>query len=76
MKLMQEIRDSISSDTFPDFCREFMRVFYKERMHDGRNFGLNKDDGKEDSDPGKCLNEDGYPVWVFNALASVGIELK
>jgi hypothetical protein len=76
MKLMQDIRDAISSGTFPDFCKEFMRVFYKEKIEEGRNFGLNKDDLREDSDPGKCLNEDGYPIWVFNALESVGINLK
>jgi hypothetical protein len=75
MKLMQDIRDAILADTFPAFCIEFMRVFYQEKI-DGRNFGLNKNDENTDADPGKCLNDKGYPVWVANALESVGINLK
>lgn len=73
MRLMADIQDSIKGGTFPDFVRDFMYKFYKQMLKDGRKFGLNKDDA--DGDPGKVLNENGYPVWVANALASVGIEL-
>ncbi|KAL3897856.1 MAG: hypothetical protein SGCHY_003128 [Lobulomycetales sp.] len=59
MRLMADIQDSIKGGTFPDFVRDFMYKFYKQMLKDGRKFGLNKDDA--DGDPGKVLNENGYP---------------
>jgi queuine tRNA-ribosyltransferase len=74
MRLMRDIRSSIEQDEYPAFVKQFMRTYYKENAGDktsetqnvkGKNF-----------DAGKVLSERGYPVWIENALNSVGIELE
>ena len=44
-----------------------MKKYYHERVIHG--------DEQTDDDPGKKLGEDGYPIWITNALNSVGIKL-
>lgn len=76
MRLMRDIRVAIANDTFPEWTQEFMWKYYHERK---RPYTLADDDvdgegGKED--PGKTLNEQGYPQWIVNALHSVGVSLR
>ena len=68
MKLMSDIRKSIQEDTFPEFVKEFMFQFFKNKKYTDQ----------EDSEfyKGQPMHESGYPVWVVNSLASVGINLK
>jgi queuine tRNA-ribosyltransferase len=66
MKLMRDIRESIAQGKFPEFVCSFMKKYYKD--------GIRTD--FEKSDPGKVIGENGYPVWVTNALQSVGISLE
>lgn len=65
---MSDIRDSIMADTFPDFVRTFMYEFFKNKKYTDQ----------EDSEfyKGQPMHESGYPLWVVNSLASVGINLK
>ncbi|KAI9193705.1 tRNA-guanine(15) transglycosylase-like protein [Polychytrium aggregatum] len=84
MKLMTDIRKSIQNDQFPEFVRTFMWNYYKNRHTEGARKiggtggrGRNSDDEEDTnpSDPGKKLTDEGYPVWIVNALKSVDIEL-
>jgi queuine tRNA-ribosyltransferase catalytic subunit len=71
MKLMKDIRSSIVENRFPEFVKKFMQAYYKER----RNGELHEHESTTD-DPGKLFGENGYPIWVTNALQSVGICLE
>ena len=70
MRLMASIRQSILDDKFPEFVQDFMFKYYKER----KNCILV--DEESSNDPGKAMALNGYPVWINNALESVGITLK
>lgn len=69
MRLMKDIRESILQDKFPEFIVEFMQKYYHER--EGKAL-VDEDEGRDD--PGKAL-KNGYPVWIINALESLGIKL-
>lgn len=71
MRLMQDIRDAIEADTFPEFIRKFMFDYYKNSYQNQEMLG--KKGSKKD--PGKLLGSKGYPVWIENALTSVNIVL-
>lgn len=73
MRLMQDIRRSIVADQYPEFIRSFMKKYFLER----ESLAVVDDPDGETSkvnDPGK-LKRDGYPVWIINALESLGIIL-
>lgn len=74
LRLMEEMREAVICDRFPDFVKDFMKTFYKNRV--GKAKGAAKFTGKLDHDPGKALDERGYPVWIINALKSVDITLE
>ena len=61
MRLMQRIRDSIKSDTFPAFVRSFVLNYY-----------ANNKNSKETE---KYNAGTGVPDWVVNALNEVNIEI-
>ena len=63
MKLMSDIRSSILADTFPEFVKGFMFQFYKNQKY------------SDQEDKGQPMHENGYPIWIVNALESVGITL-
>ncbi|KAJ3322182.1 Queuine tRNA-ribosyltransferase catalytic subunit 1 [Boothiomyces sp. JEL0866] len=69
MKLMRDIRSAIERDEFPEFVQQFMKKYYHDRI------GGVIEDEENQNDPGKAIGADGYPVWITNALASVGISL-
>ncbi|KAJ2999436.1 Queuine tRNA-ribosyltransferase catalytic subunit 1 [Globomyces sp. JEL0801] len=69
MRLMEDIRQSIKQDKFPEFVQSFMRTYYHERK------GQMLVDEENKDDPGKAIGPDGYPIWITNALRSVGINL-
>ena len=72
---MKDIRTSIENQTFVDWVQAFMFKFYKERA--STEMGGNRFGGQEGEkeDAGKAF-QNGYPVWIVNALESVGIELR
>lgn len=67
MKLMRDMRNAISQDTFPDWVRNFMKLYYSSGPIDTHGM---------EQDPGKQIGPNGYPIWITNALNSVGIELQ
>ena len=75
LRLMRDIRRGIEADAFPAFVQHFMKEFYHHRVaKDGTLVDDDEEAGPID-DPGKQLGEDGYPIWIVNALESVGIKL-
>jgi queuine tRNA-ribosyltransferase len=71
MRLMRDIRTSIVQDRFPEWVQEFMRIYYKEREQADM-----LDQETQGDDPGKQFGDNGYPIWITNALSSVGIVLE
>ncbi|KAJ3307449.1 Queuine tRNA-ribosyltransferase catalytic subunit 1 [Kappamyces sp. JEL0829] len=72
MRLMRDIRNAIAENSFPSWVQGFMKEFYHHR---GDKRAVDDDDDENKNDPGKALNEHGYPVWVVNALGSQSISL-
>jgi hypothetical protein len=72
MRLMRDIRNAIAKDEFPSWIQQFMKEYYHYRS--GKKDLIHEDDANN-SDPGKVLNEHGYPIWIVNALNSLKITL-
>lgn len=66
MTLMKDIREAILADHFPDFIREFMFQFFKNRW---------TDEPISETHKGQTMDESGYPSWIVNALQSVNVDL-
>ncbi|XJO76257.1 hypothetical protein BDV3_006807 [Batrachochytrium dendrobatidis] len=72
MRLMRDIRASITRDDFPAFICEYMRIYYKG----SKSVSIEEErKAEKDKDPGKRIGADGYPVWITNSLASLKIRL-
>lgn len=78
LRLMSDIRNAIMKDVFGEWVKAFMKGYFLESVKtaaaEAGDEGGREFEGVE-LDKGKAIGPDGYPVWVSNALASVGIHL-
>lgn len=71
MRLMKDIRRAIEIDDLPNWIKDFMKIYYLKRESGAC---LEDSDHISSNDPGK-KRKNGYPVWILNALDSLGIFL-
>lgn len=80
MRLMRSIRTAIIEGRFPEFIKQWMFNFFKNRWPECKNVrsgGAGGDDADGEAGVERNIDEweNGYPLWVVNALRSVNIEL-
>lgn len=77
MRLMRQIRQAIMDGKFPDWIRSWMFGYFKNRYPGSKPVGQGLEENHENNGEKRRMEEweNGYPMWIVNALGSVNVRL-